>query len=409
MRANPPVDYHALYQAFRRHSDWNDGEAISFDGGAIYNPLFVSRNAIHLLGHPHYRCGPHDVSFEGEGPEEAASDCEIPQNIRFRYPLICRSPATPPHRHRRVTFLLHGLNERAFSKYLPWACELCAANGAPVLLFPLALHMNRVLPVWAGSLTSICDERRRIPDNQFAHRFNAVMSQRLEQRPERFFWGAVQSYLDLVDLAREIRAGRHPYFAPDARIDLVGYSAGGYVALFLLLEDAEGLFTDSRAALFASCVPARDLSLASPLILDLAAETALMRTFVKSLDQRASPRMRHWFGWHGEGRWFRALSGIRTDRLKLEARLKQLAPRLLGVANTNDDVMPLHAMLDTLQGLRRDTGVRVVELDLGLHENPFLDLGGDRLSRRGLTEFLDEERFGQEFSRFIEAVASHLA
>jgi len=360
MRANPPVDYHALYQAFRRHADWNDGEAISFDGGAIYNPLFVSRNAAHLLGHPRYLCGPHDVSFEGEGLEEAAPDCEIPQNIRFRYPLICRSQAAPAHRHRRVTFLLHGLNERAFSKYLPWAYEFCAANGAPVLLFPLALHMNRVLPAWAGGLTSICDERRRIPYNQFAHRFNAIMSQRLEQRPERFFWGAVQSYLDLVDLAREIRAGRHPYFAQDARIDLVGYSAGGYVALLLLLEDPEGFFADSRAALFASCAPARDLSLASPLILDLAAETALMRMFVKNLDQRASPRMRHWFEWHGEGRWFRAICGIRTDRQKLEARLKQFAPRLLGVANTNDDVMPLNSILARSSTSNRPAEIRAL-------------------------------------------------
>jgi hypothetical protein len=71
-------------------------------------------------------------------------------------------------------------------------------------------------------------------------------------------------------------------------------------------------------------------------------------------------------------------------------------------------VTPLDSMLDTLQGLRRDTGLRVVELDLGLHENPFVDLRGNRLSRRGLTEFLDEYRFGTSFDRFIEAVASHL-
>jgi hypothetical protein len=98
-----------------------------------------------------------------------------------------------------------------------------------------------------------------------------------------------------------------------------------------------------------------------------------------------------------------------NNQLKLERRLKQLAPRLLGVANTNDIVAPLHSVLDTLQGLHRDTGVRVVELDLGLHENPFVDLGGDRLSRRGLTEFLDEAQFGHAFRRFIDVVASHLA
>jgi pimeloyl-ACP methyl ester carboxylesterase len=269
--------------------------------------------------------------------------------------------------------------------------------------------MNRVLPAWANHQASIFEQRHRIPDNQYAHRFNTVISDRLERSPQRFFWGAVQSYLDLLDLTRAIKTGRHPYFAPGARVDFLGYSAGGYVSFLLLLEDAEGLFTDSRAALFASCVPARDLNLASPLILDLAAETALMKMFVKGIDVRPDARMRHWFQCHGEGRWFRALSGVRTDRQNLEGRIRELAGRVLGIANTNDEVMPLHAFLDTLQGLRRDTGVRVMELDLGLHENPFVELGGDRLSRRGLVEFLDEEPYGASFRRFIDAVASHLA
>jgi hypothetical protein len=241
---------------------------------------------------------------------DVTPDCRIQQNIRFRYPLIRRSARLPLHREKRLTILLHGLNERTFFKYLPWAYELCEANDTPVLIFPLALHMNRVLPAWAESQTPICERRRRIPDNHFTHRFNAIISDRLEQRPERFFWGAIQSYLDLVDLARDIRSGRHPHFAQDARIDFDGYSAGSYISFLLLLEDAEGLFTDSRAALFASCVPARDLKLTSPLILNLAAETALMQMFVNSID-RANSRMLHWLECHGEARWFRALCGLR--------------------------------------------------------------------------------------------------
>jgi hypothetical protein len=402
-------DYRALYQALRRKASWNDGESIPFQGVELYNLAFTSRNEIHLLGQKQYRCDEHDMCFEAEEHEDGAPDCEIRQNVQFRYPLLCRSSRPPRRRHKRVTILLHGLNERTFAKYLPWAHELCLAGGAPVLLFPLAFHVNRVLPSWAGDQTSILERRRQIPDNQFAHRFNTVISDRLERCPQRFFWGAVQSYRDLADLTREIRSGRHPHFEADARVDFLGYSAGGYISFLLLLEDGEGLFTDSRAALFASCVPARNLNLASPLILDMAAETALMNMFVKRIDIGPDARIRHWFEHHGEGRWFRTLSGVRMDRQKLETRLRQLAPRILGIANTNDDVMPLDAVLDTLQGLRRDTGIRVLELELGLHENPFVDLGGDRLARRGLIDFLDEERFGAEFRRFIDSAASHLA
>ncbi len=408
MNTTRRIAYHSLYQAFRHKTDWNDREPLSFHGGQIYNLNFVSRNAVHLLGCAHYHCDQHDVSFEGDPSNETSPDCGIYENICFRYPLIQRLSGPSPHRHKRVTLLLHGLNERTYSKYLPWACELCAATGTPVLLFPLALHMNRVFPGWSRVQGAICERRRRIPDNQFVHRFNAIISERLEQRPERFFWGAVQSYLDVVDLARDIRSGRHPHFSEDARIDFVGYSAGGYISFFLLLENPEGLFAEGRGALFASCAPARDLGLASPLILDRAAETALMKMFVKGIEERASPRMRHWFEAHGEGRWFRALSGVRANRVMLETRLRQIAPRLLGIANSSDEVTPPGSMIDTLQGLRRDTGVRITELALGLHENPFVNLGGDRLSRRSLTEFLDEESFGESFDRFIEAAASHL-
>jgi len=402
----PQSEYHSRYREFRHKSSWSDSEPIPFHGTEFYNPLFTSRNAGHLCGRPSYRCDEHELTFEGRPIEGQPPDFEIQQNIRFRYPLIAPTGSGRPH--RRVTILLHGLNERTYSKYLPWAYELCIATGAPVLLFPLALHVNRVLPAWSTRQAAICERRQRMAGNQFAHRFNAIVSERLEELPERFFWGAVQSYLDLVDLASDIRAGRHAHFTADTRLDFLGYSAGGYVSFFLMLENPEGLFSDSRAALFATCAPARDLNLASPLILDLAAETALMKKYVKNIDQGADPRMRHWLECHAEGRWFRALSGTRTNRQKVEARVREIAPRLLGIANINDDVTPWNALLDTFQGLRRDTGVRVEELDLGLHENPFVDLGGNLASRKGLIEFVDEERYGREFERFIAAVAAHL-
>jgi pimeloyl-ACP methyl ester carboxylesterase len=234
------------------------------------------------------------------------------------------------------------------------------------------------------------------------------MSERLSARPERFFWGAVQSYLDLVDLARAIRAGEHPHFTSDARIDLFGFSAGGYLSLLLLLADPEGLFKDSRAIVFASGVPSRDLNLLSPYILDLAAEVAMMKLYVKNLESLSNARMQHWFEAHCEGQWIKALSGLRTDRPHLEERLKQVSSRLLGITNLNDDVMPTGAMLNTLQGLKRDTGVEVAEFDMGVHESPFVCAGHHEPARRFITEFLDLERYGAVFEEFIARVVSHL-
>jgi pimeloyl-ACP methyl ester carboxylesterase len=278
----------------------------------------------------------------------------------------------------------------------------------PVILFPLSFHVNRVNPAWMSGQQQNYSDRKSIPGNDFVHRFNAVISERLGTHPERFFWGAIQSYWDLVALAREIRSGRHPHFEPDARLDLLGFSAGGYVALALLLEDPEGLFRDSRGVLFATCAAMRDASLSSHLIVDQAAEIALMNLFVKRQQQLSNPRLTHWLTEHPEGKWFRSFCGLRPERTRLEERLQKISGRILGIANTTDHVMPPGAMYNALQGIRRTTGVRMAELELGIHENPFVSSCYDPSDRTIITGFLDEKRFGKGFEEFINLVASHL-
>jgi pimeloyl-ACP methyl ester carboxylesterase len=406
-------NYYSLSRALRKRVTWHDTEPLTVEDLAldIYKPRFVSRNSQHLVGAPSYRCADHNASFAGEA-DAGAGDSELEPNNRFRYPLIREhSRGGNPPRHHHALILLHGLNEGTFSKYIPWAHQLWSRLEVPIILFPLAFHMNRVLPAWASLQTEIFERRSRLPDNDSAHRYNAVISERLGTHPARFFWGAVQTYLDLVDLVREIRSGRHPHFAPDARVDLLGYSAGGYFTLLLLMDDPERLFRDSRGVVFASGVPIRDLDLASPLILDLTAEVALMKLFVKNVAPPSSPRMQHWFEHHGEGRWMRTLCGSKHARAQLENRFRELAPRLMGIANTNDEVVPVGAMLNMLQGVKRDTGVPVLELEMGVHENPFSAASYEkgRPGRKLITDFFDEATYGKVFQQFIDAIANHLA
>jgi len=402
-------EYLQIDKAIRRQGAWSDSQAVSCAVGDLYNLAFASGNAGHLLGCSRYDCPDHGLTFDGEATDDDVIDCNIQENIRFRYPLLRESTRPGGLRRRdRVTVLLHGLNERSFAKYLPWAHQLRQRTGDPVVLFPLAFHMNRVFPGWAAEQQGIYLRRSALADNDGAHRFNATISERLDKRPERFFWGAVQSYLDLMDLAREIRSGRHPHFSRDARIDFLGYSAGGYVSLILLLEDPEGLFTTSRAVIFGSSVPTRDLNLRSPLILDSAADTALTKLYVRHIDSLAGARMQHWFQFHGEGKWVRALSGPKADSSLIEHRLRQIGARILGIANRNDNVAPAGSMLNSLQGLRRDTGIRVVEFDLGLHESPFVCEGYGKFCRRLVTEVLDEARYGEAFDEFVQVSAAHL-
>jgi pimeloyl-ACP methyl ester carboxylesterase len=235
------------------------------------------------------------------------------------------------------------------------------------------------------------------------------MSDRLGAHPERFFWGAIQSFWDIVDLARIVREDKHPHLAPDTRFDFVGFSAGGFVALALLLENTEGLFAGSRATLFATCAAVRDMSLSSHLIVDQMAEIALMNLYVKYQQKLSGPRILHWMTEHSEGRWFNGFCGLRPDRQLLETRLREIASRLHGIANVNDQVIPCGGMFNALQGVRRDIPIPIDELDLGIHENPFASGTYDQRDRSIMTEFLNRERYGSAFERFIEITVDHLS
>jgi hypothetical protein len=148
--------------------------------------------------------------------------------------------------------------------------------------------------------------------------------------------------------------------------------------------------------------------MSSRYIIDHACEVSLMKLYVRFTGRLANPRLSHWLSEHAVGRWFRALCGDESERPRLEARLRELSPRLLGLSNRNDEVIPAGAMLNTLQGLHRDTGVRIEELALGVHEHPFLCPDYQQRDRRFVTEFLDVGLYGAGFERFIDATSGLL-
>jgi len=400
--------YHPCYQriahAIRHREEWSDESALTFpnESAELFFLAQQSRHADVLLGRDAYSCAEHGCTFGPEPTEDGVADAGIPENLRFRYPLLRTARTSAARRCHHLVLLFHGLNERSFTKYVPWAYQLWRATGAAIALYPLSFHIRRVAPRWGAQVKSFVLTRQAIAGNENVHAFNAVISDRLGNHPERFFWGAVQSYREILDLVRVIRAGQHPHFVSSTQIDLVGYSAGGYLALGLLLVDEGGLFAHSKAVIFESGAAFRDTNLSSRLIIDFAAETALMKHFVRHSDKYANPRLRHWLADHPEGRWFRALCGASDERRALDARLRALAPRLLAVCNLNDQVIPPGGVFNLLQGLRRDTGVRVEEMELGVHEHPFNCVSYEERDRRFVTEFLDVDRFGAEFERFID-------
>ncbi|MET0403173.1 MAG: DUF6051 family protein, partial [Cystobacter sp.] len=74
---------------------------------------------------------------QGDGSEE---------NLSFPYRVLAPEGL---ERASRGVILLHGLNERRWEKYLPWAKALVEGLGVPVFLFPIAFHMERSPALWS--------------------------------------------------------------------------------------------------------------------------------------------------------------------------------------------------------------------------------------------------------------------
>ena len=72
-------------------------------------------------------------------------DANIDENRKFYYPIF--KPLSK-RKFDKAILLLHGLNERSWDKYLCWAEFLCHYTQRPIVLFPLAFHVNRSQSGW---------------------------------------------------------------------------------------------------------------------------------------------------------------------------------------------------------------------------------------------------------------------
>jgi len=179
------------------------------------------------------------------------SDSEIPENNRFRYPVFLPEGVKTVD---RAIILLHGLNERSWDKYLPWARELVERTGYGVVLFPISFHMNRMPEAWAdprGMSVLSRDRNRRYDGQECASFANAAISERLDNMPERFALSGYQSVMDLLNLVNHISSGEHPVFKESTEIHFFGYSIGAFLTQVLMIANPGHIFDRSRVVLFA--------------------------------------------------------------------------------------------------------------------------------------------------------------
>ena len=311
-------------------------------------------------------------------------DARIPENTSFTYTLFLPRQRVP---HERVILLLHGLNEKNWKKYLPWALHLVESTGSAVLLFPIAFHMDRAPALW--SQPRIMQHLTRMRTNLIRSLrestfINAAISQRLDNFPLRFYLSGYQTANDIEKLLKQIISGHHPYFREDARVDVFAYSIGALLAQVMLLAENGSIPDRSRLFLFCGGSVFQEMQGQSRFIMDSMAFNRLLDYYVNHMEQDIA-KHRPYTGVLKDsalGGAFRSMIGLDLRRDKREEILRGASSRLKVVGLEKDRVIAPDKIVQTMQGVTGDIPIDVEILDFPFqysHEIPFpVDKGVDK-------------------------------
>jgi hypothetical protein len=342
-----------------------------------------------------------------------SKDQEILENLSFLLPIFL------PHSDAVASECLilgHGFNESEFVKLFPWAYCLCRELRIPVLIFPCAFHINRRPGSWVRLGRTYHHRRKQIPGNRRSSPFNAVVSQRISEAPERFLRGALQSYQDLRDLLRLIREGsleargpRGPVrpLAHGATPHFLGYSISGYLFLGALLMDVDGWLEESRLVLFNSFTAWDEANPVSVLVIDQEAYERGTSFYLEGYRKEGSPGFRSLYEDTPEGNRFRQLFLKNGGERPLSHDVSGLRDRLLVIADPHDPIFPGRAI-----GGHLGEGTAMVFMSLGRHEFPFnlprQEMGFVRLARAMRESWAPSPAYEEAFSRWVSLVTRFL-
>lgn len=292
-------------------------------------------------------------------------------NRMFSYPVVL---PVERKQYKEGIVLLHGLNEKSWDKYYSWAAALALRTQRPVILFPLANHMNRAPKSWSDPrlMKDVVSSRKKIGSEADASFANAALSTRLGAHPELFVYSGMQSYYDVCALFDQINRGEHPFFEANAQIDFFAYSIGAFLAQILSIANPGGRFSTSRLFIFAGGPTFDRMQGSSRYIMDLQAFRSLLtlkrRRILNKIHREISEAALPGFAEMWEG--FVAMLGQRKGRKIRRAWLDCRGEMIQVLALKGDRVMPSKAIVSTL----KSKAVRIDVVDLpytASHENPF--------------------------------------
>lgn len=297
------------------------------------------------------------------------TDDHILENKNFSYTIF-----TPSRKEKndKAIILLHGLNERTWEKYLTWAEYLATNTGKPVILFPIAFHMNRTPSYWCNPRETLSWANIRkngicnLSNSTFA---NVTLSSRLSRNPLRFYASGRESVYNLWQLVQEIKEGKHPLFKEDTSINLFAYSIGALLSQVLLLANPEKMFSDTRLFMFCGGSIFSEMDGNARDIMDKNAFDSLQKYYRHDfLEQRALPTS---FKNDFMEQAFKAM--IREDVMQdyRETFFSRACNRIRAISLKKDRVMPTNGVIKALGSI---SGKILEEMDFPFpytHQIPF--------------------------------------
>jgi hypothetical protein len=299
------------------------------------------------------------------------------ENQNFRYAIF--SP-NQKEKFSEAIIMLHGLNERNWNKYLPWAYHLVLQTNKPVILFPIAYHMNRSPVTW------ICPRKMdkftvfrksELPSVENSSFVNVAISLRMDNYPELFAMSGIQTYFDIIKLSAEIKSGNSEIFEKDCKINFFAYSIGALLTQILLISNPLRLFSDSKAFFFCGGTTFDKIHGSSRSIMDSIAFDKLrnyllnnkihINTLIESYKQNEQLLKEGW-------KAFLAMSGIKKYVNQRKAAFNRLTDRIKAIGLQNDFVIPANAILETFMITLKNRYFDIDIMDFPFkysHETPF--------------------------------------
>lgn len=373
------MEYYELYEVLKSHFD--SGKAmieIKELNVSIESISFESKASELLYGPEHQRCSQHNKQLEinekehhfHDHPAVDINDFDIECNKRFEYYILKRSDVETA---KGCIFFFHGLNEKKWDKYLPWAYELAQKTHKAIILFPIAFHMDRAEPIWSNRhhmMEVVSFRKKKFPENTNYSYVNAAISSRLEAHPQRIFWSGLQTYSDITEVVKDIKNNKIGSISPDADLHLFGYSIGSFLSLIIKMADPNHYFIQSKVFCFCGGMTIDRMFPISKYIMDTQATIKMQSVFTELLssDFKSDTRLKHYQneGLHPQESWFKKMLRYNYFQKEREERISEIQSQIKAYVLEKDSVAPPMEALNTLQG-----GYRNINVDVEIKDFPY--------------------------------------